>query len=105
MAGKDTKIAIPEGLCRCGCGQTTRIATRNRYDLGHFKGRPLPFVNGHNRRGKRAEVRWREEDCGAGTPCWIWAGRIEPNGYGKGTAPSGGMGWAHRIVYEERIGP
>lgn len=36
------------GLCRCGCGQTTRIATRNRARGGHRAGYPIPYVAGHH---------------------------------------------------------
>jgi len=35
-------------LCECGCGEPTPIAQRNDYRLGHVKGQPLRFVNGHN---------------------------------------------------------
>ena len=40
--GRDTT-----GLCECGCGQLTRIATENRAKRGHVKGQPLRFLNGH----------------------------------------------------------
>ena len=32
--------------------------------------------------------------------CWLWTGYIAPNGYGKSSE-----GWAHRLVYEEWVGP
>lgn len=83
-----------QDLCRCGCGGRTRIASRNRRDLGHVKGKPISFVNGHNRRGERCWG-WTEEDRGYYTACWIWQGYVNENGY-----PSSGSGWAHRELYE-----
>jgi hypothetical protein len=35
------------GLCECGCGETTPIATRTRRRRGIVKGQPAKLVNGH----------------------------------------------------------
>lgn len=40
---------IPKGLCQCGCGRTTPIASRNRKNLGWIKGEPMSYLKGHNR--------------------------------------------------------
>ena len=40
---------IPKGLCHCGCGRPTPIASRNRKNLGWIKGEPLNYLKGHNR--------------------------------------------------------
>lgn len=40
---------IPKGLCQCGCGRPTPIASRNRKNLGWIKGEPLSYLRGHNR--------------------------------------------------------
>lgn len=37
-----------DGLCECGCGQKTSIAKKTRSILGHKKGIPVRFINGHN---------------------------------------------------------
>ena len=37
-----------EKLCECGCGQTTPIAKRNRFERNQIKGKPLRFISGHN---------------------------------------------------------
>lgn len=36
-----------EGLCECGCGHKTKIATQTRADIGHVKGQPVRFLQGH----------------------------------------------------------
>ena len=35
-------------LCECGCGQFTKLASRNRPELGWIKGSPLKYVVGHS---------------------------------------------------------
>jgi len=40
---------IPEGLCQCGCGEKTRIASRTRPECGWIKGFPIRFIHGHNK--------------------------------------------------------
>jgi hypothetical protein len=39
---------VPYGLCQCGCGERTGIATRSFYGRDIYSGRPLRFVHGHN---------------------------------------------------------
>ena len=47
------------------------------------------------------------------TPCWLWLGRVEPNGYAKiGVYEGGGRAnervrnyWVHRVAYETFCGP
>jgi len=45
--GNALKINIPEGYCQCGCGQKTKIPTRNDKSKGWIKGVPMPYVRGH----------------------------------------------------------
>lgn len=35
------------GLCQCGCGEKTPIATRNRTHGGFVKGKPIRYIRGH----------------------------------------------------------
>jgi hypothetical protein len=35
------------GLCGCGCGGATSLATRNRRSRGHVKGQPMRFLPRH----------------------------------------------------------
>ena len=61
-------------LCECGCGTTTRLATRTYSSKGHVKGQPLRFVNGHNQRlnvGERHQ-HWKGDAVGyMGVHNWL----------------------------------
>ena len=39
---------IPDGICHCGCGEKTKIASKTSMRDGWIKGQPLKFVNHHN---------------------------------------------------------
>ncbi len=41
---------VPYGYCHCGCGQKTKISTRNDTTNGYVKGEPRHYVSGHNAR-------------------------------------------------------
>ena len=64
------------GLCRCGCGEHTPIATMTRTKWGHVCGTPVPYIRGHNRR--KSGIEYVEEDRGYLTPCHIWQRTINP---------------------------
>lgn len=97
---------IPFGLCQCGCGEMTRIATRNNRAFGHVIGEPISFVAGHQHRKRRASVRYRVEDRGFATPCWTWLLAKQENGYGHlDLKLEGFCGGAHRFYYEQVHGP
>lgn len=91
---------IPLGLCQCGCGQPTTIATSNNAPRGLIKGRPNRFVHGHQ---NRIRVRYRSSDRGYETPCWIWLLAKDHNGRGVESSPTG-LRVAHRVEYEKRYG-
>ena len=46
----------------------------------------------------------REEDCGHGTPCWIWQGALGVGGYGA-LHREGRTQRAHRWMYKQFVGP
>ena len=86
------------GLCQCGCGRATRIASRTRASEGIVKGEPKRFVLGHNARTSPVDYLVDE------AACWVWQRSIAWSGYG--------MAWrdgkhvlAHRAYYEEWVGP
>lgn len=97
--------SIPDSphLCECGCGQVTRIATRNIYRLGHIKGRPVRFMPGHTTPRSIADRLWAKVDQSGGPDaCWLWQGARASRGYG--TLRINGRGGqqfeAHRLVWE-----
>lgn len=91
-------------LCKCGCGQKTSIAKRNRKDRGWIKGQPIPYVWGHNPTKTFLNhlmnfyrntfgVTWLDSDC------VLWKGCISTNGYGVVSRKMFGTLQAHRISY------
>ena len=40
---------MKKGYCKCGCGNLTPIAYRNRFELGHKKGEPTDYIKYHHR--------------------------------------------------------
>jgi hypothetical protein len=86
-AQEDVAPMQGEGYCECQCG---RLAPPGRR-----------FVHGHN---GRKQVRWLQEDRGYLTPCWIWQLAKNRQGYGL-TREGYAHKRAHRVVYEQHIGP
>ena len=46
------------GLCACGCGRFTRLATLSRPQQGHIKGQPQRFLKGHHPRARARASSW-----------------------------------------------
>ena len=70
---------IPFGLCHCGCGSKTKIATISSKKYNQERGQPQKYLYGHARRGPalpaadlcicrdpRCLVPWGECHCGCG---------------------------------------
>lgn len=92
---------VEPGLCQCGCGSTTDVATRSRPDVGWIKGEPKRFLHGHHR---RVRASWAEQDCGYDTPCWTWQNRLDPDGYAIWKEGHTSRR-AHRVMYEQEVAP
>lgn len=62
MRPKDTPTQKlnPTGLCACGCGETTRLADRNRPQYGWVKGQHVLYVSGHHHRKLREPI-WDDD--------------------------------------------
>jgi hypothetical protein len=86
-------------FCECGCGRKTRIVggTPNRFIAGH---------NAHPRKSLAEVLANKHEvrDLGYDTPCWMWTGRLHPQGYGY-TAYHQKTLRAHRGMYMLHVGP
>lgn len=111
---------IPFGYCRCGCGETTKIARHDRPERGSIKGQPLKYIFGHSLRtsweGRPIADRLWEKVNKNGPipeyaphlgPCWVWIASLDRHGYGQLNAggESGGIRRAHRVAYELLVGP
>ncbi len=93
------------GRCLCGCGLTTPLAERTVTRRGWVKGEPTRYIPGHQARGNWMPV---IEDRGYETPCWIWQGSLDENGYGRITFQRGGHKRSlsvHVMYFEDRFGP
>jgi len=93
-----------EKLCECGCGQATKIATRNYAAKGHVKGRPLRYVAGHH-----GERRWLPPPnpsglcmCGCGERAPVVTGTNLSQGYIKGQAFRYILGHCNRVQSDEQ---
>jgi len=102
-----------DGLCACGCGRTTPIHQRNRYDRGQIKGEHARFVSSHNSTHRPlverfwAKVEKHDVDCPCCNGCWHWTGSRDHRGYGRIQRGAQGEGHVktHRLSYEIHHGP
>lgn len=93
---------IPAGLCECGCGSPTNLASATNRTKGYVKGQPLRYLQGH---GTRKRNRYVVVDAGYVTPCWLWRLARSEGGYGRCRDRNHRRQMAHRVYYEERFGP
>lgn len=102
-AGTSDCSAIPIGLCQCGCGETTSLATKTNPTYGHIKGQHVQYRTGHHFR--KSPVEYIEQQAGYSTPCWIWQRSLGvTGGYGM-MVVEGKTRIAHRVYYERERGP
>lgn len=76
-------------LCECGCGEPAPVAKRSNRAFGHVAGQPVRFIRGHN--GAKSPEKYRVEDCGYETPCWVWQRNRDWAGYGRLTVKRKGQ--------------
>lgn len=88
-------MTTSHGLCECGCGEKTRLATETNRSKGQVAGQPRRFINGHAARTLSRVLYLVDEDTG----CWVWQRAVNPNGY-----PVAGTKAAHRAYYVEKHG-
>lgn len=99
-------------ICKCGCGQPTKIITHTHNKSGRIKGEYNEFITGHNSKGKNNPVRGksRPDMFGANNIRWN-GGKTQSEGYILITKPehpfcqkSRGYVFEHRLVVEQQIG-
>jgi hypothetical protein len=92
------------GLCHCGCGGLTPLATRTNARTGLVKGQPTRWLRGHRRAGGRTPYAtgpmYVVDEV---TGCWVWARGRAGNGYGQ-LVVKGKQRLAHRWFYLQRYG-
>lgn len=96
----------PSGLCLCGCGQKTNLATWTNYTSGDVKGTPKRYLRGHSTRGPGgflpATRFWRHVE--KTDSCWLWTGTMGTVGYGQISVEGRYVG-THRFSWELANGP
>lgn len=104
-------LIAPYGECQCGCGEDAPTATETAIKHGRVRGMPSRFRSGHNTRVQHptpkkpiAERFWKYAGKRGADECWLWAGFIAPDGYGKLQIDGRSVG-AHRISWELHNGP
>lgn len=74
----DEQPTIPAGLCQCGCGRATEIATYTSRTIGVVKGQPRRFCRGHRKGGRPRSDRATSLPAETGIPlgtCQCGCGR------------------------------
>lgn len=90
-------MRIPIGLCQCGCGGRTRIATESCPKKGRMtRGVPYGYIAGHHLRKKE------KYKVDPKTGCWVWQLSTNADGYGVMWYAEKGASERAHIVYYER---
>lgn len=50
---------VEYGLCYCGCGEKTKLATQSSVRDGWIKGQPIKFIRGHNNGSGKNNPNWK----------------------------------------------
>jgi hypothetical protein len=92
---------VGPGLCECGCGGATPLATYTNRNRVVVKGQPSRFVHGHSAHNGPAEF-WRriERAQSNGGGCSLWPGPFDIAGYG-----TFGNRLVHREMFTHSHGP
>lgn len=94
----------PSGICLCGRGRPTTIASKSHTKAGWVAGCHKKFLRGHS--GRKSPVDYLVVDRGYATPCWEWQGSKDGWGYGTKYDPKTGKPRrAHIVFWERENGP
>lgn len=98
----------PSGLCGCGCGQTTKVATQNRSNRDWVKGEYKRYISGHNSGSPLTTEEHFWDSVDKSDDCWLWTAAKAKNGYGL-LRIKGEHGFTHefthRYSYQLAYGP
>lgn len=100
---KKSKTHPEYGLCECGCGRKTEIATITSTRAGWSKGEPKRFIHNHHSRRDLEHRFWSKVLSGTADECWGWLGAKSNRGYGV-LLVDGKKRLAHRVSYEIHFG-
>lgn len=92
----------PSGLCFCGCGGVTKVASRTRSDRNQVKGKHMQYIRQH-------QLRTPDEPVVDERGCWVWQGASVPKGRTKGrpvvVSRDGCKDSPYRYFYRRHVGP
>lgn len=97
----------PSGICFCGCGKTTKIASKSDSQTGSIIGEHKRYIQGHSGIGEippiPAEERfWNSVDKSG--DCWLWTAARNKAGYGLFSVRRKNT-LAHRFSHQLAYGP
>lgn len=93
----DEEVPNPTGLCQCGCGAPTTLATSTARRRQALKGEPVRYLLGHGAAHSRVGEYEVDENG-----CWIWQHSLTA---GYGYLKRDGETKAHRWYYRQHVGP
>lgn len=97
MCKKDN-CEVEYGLCHCGCGEKTKLITKNNTNKSYFKGNYYLYLPNHHNRVSFIEYIINDE-----TGCWEWQ-KGKSKGYGLKYIDGKYVSRAHRWYYEQKYG-
>ena len=92
-----SKIKIPYGYCRCGCGQKTTVSPCTDRYAGYVRGVPRPTATSHTMEQRF----WSKVEKTEG--CWNWKPTLGNKNRGKFFF-NGSLVFAYRVSYQIHTG-
>jgi hypothetical protein len=99
-----------DGICQCGCGGKTNLATKTSTRQGYIKGSPMRFIHGHHRKHKFHTEVSKEKMSGKNHHFWKGGRKKHSEGYilvhmpSHPNAGSYGYVFEHVLMAEKSLG-